>query len=74
MVLQIGKIYKGRYHKQPHKFIGLSGHSEVHKGALYQFEVVFQIDERLGGYGQTREQVIKEEYKLDRNLTILYGK
>lgn len=72
--LEIGRIYVGKEHKRPVRYI------ENDEAGLYQFEYVFKEETDfpgkayICGYGQNVSQVFKEEYKLVENLDLLYGK
>ncbi len=68
--LQIGKVYLGKIHKELVIYEGYEEHEEG--GWYHQFTFVKEKPVEVG-YGQTTEQVLKENYKLKLTESILYG-
>lgn len=79
--LEVGAIYIGEIHTKPVRFMGLSYDVETISlplVVLWQFEYV--LKEHLPGpkggvcgYGQTEEQMVKENYTVVETLDVLYG-
>jgi hypothetical protein len=72
MALTKGKVYTGIIHKKPAIYLGLWSYegSEV---KLHQFEYVHS-HYNVAGYGQTDEQMNRENYTVAETEDMLYGR
>jgi len=69
--LKKGKVYIGKHHNFPVLFMGLE--LDENYNWLYQFKELFPKHPNVVGYGQSYNQMRREEYKQDENMTTLYG-
>jgi len=70
--LEIGQVYIGTVHKKKVVYKGLQVSEWYPHHEYHQFDYLI-LEERLAGYGQSDDQVLKENYSLCKVETVLYG-
>lgn len=70
--MEIGKIYMGCINKEPVFYLGRWSYQNSSTW-IHQFEYL-NLKENIAGYGQTDEQMKKENYELLKEYSVLYGR